>query len=133
MRRREFLALCAASAALATTGCATVADARAERGTGVIVVYAASFDEVWSALPAAMKELELKVAADNKTEGYLLAESGASAFSWGERIAVFVERVGTSGGIRVEVVSKRAVGANITATDWAPKIHEKLGKRFRRA
>jgi hypothetical protein len=127
-------------ATLATAGCATLADdpgksrrdAR-ERGSGVIVVYAASFDQVWSTLPAVMKELELKVASDNKAEGILLVDAGVSAFSWGERIAIYVERVGTSGGIRVEVVSRRTVGTNVTAADWAPRIHEKLGKRFKRA
>ena len=138
MRRREFLAWCVAAATLATAGCATLADdpkrsQREARGSGVIVVYAASFDQVWSALPAVVKELELKVASDNKAEGILLADAGVSAFSWGERIAIYVERVGTSGGIRVEVVSRRAVSANVTAADWAPKIHEKLGKRFKRA
>ena len=140
MRRRDFLVLCAGAATLATTGCATMADdqrkslrdARVERGSGVIVVYAAFYDQVWSALPAVMKELELRVASDNKAEGSLLAETGAAAFSRGERIAVFIERVGTSGGIRVEVVSGRSAGANASVDDWAPKIHEKLGKRFKR-
>jgi hypothetical protein len=140
MRRRTFLAWMAGAGTLAASGCATVADdprkslrdTRAERGTGVIVNYAAPYDQVWSALAAIMKELGLKIAGDNKAEGYMLAETGAAVFSRGERIAVFVERIGTAGNTRVEVVSKRAAGMNAAASDWAPKIHEKLGQRFRR-
>jgi hypothetical protein len=132
MKRREFLTFCVGAAAVASSGCATVSDARAERGTGVIVNYTGAYEHVWSAIVAIVKELDLKVAGDNKAEGYLVAETSVSAFSWGERIAVFVERIGTQGTTRVEVVSKRAIGANITASDWAPKIHEKLGQRFKR-
>ena len=132
MRRRTFLTLLAGAGALAASGCSTVADARAERGSGVIVNYVASFEQMWSALPAVLKELGLKVAAENKAEGTILVEQGASAFSWGERVAVLVERIGTRGHTRVEVVSKGALGVNVTATDWAKPIHEKLAQRFRR-
>jgi hypothetical protein len=72
------------------------------------------------------------VASDNKAEGTILVDHGASAFSWGERVAIFVERIGTKGNSRVEVVSKGALGVNITATDWARQIHERLAQRFRR-
>ena len=132
MRRRVFLSMLAGAGALAASGCSTVADARADRGTGVIVNYVAPFDQMWSALPSVLQELGLKVAGDNMAEGTLLVEHGASGFSWGERVAIFVERIGTKGHSRVEVVSKNAVGVNVTASDWAPKIHEKLGQRFRR-
>lgn len=132
MRRRAFLSMLAGAGALAASGCSTVADARADRGTGVIVNYAASFDQMWSALPAVLKDLGLKVAGDNMAEGTVLVEGGASAFSWGERVAIFVERIGTRGYTRVEVVSKGALGINITATDWSKSIHEKLGHRFKR-
>lgn len=130
MDRRLFLA--AFFAAAASGGCATVGDARSERGTGVIVSYAAPFEQVWPLIAATLRELDLQIAADNMAEGYVLAESSASAFSWGERVAVFVDRIGTQGNTRVEVVSKRAIGINFTASDWAPKIHERLGQRFRR-
>ena len=72
------------------------------------------------------------MASENKAEGTLLVEQGASAFSWGERVAVLVERIGTRGHTRVEVVSKGALGVNLTAIDWAKPIHEKLAQRFRR-
>jgi hypothetical protein len=132
MKRRAFLGFCAAAGALAAGGCTTTADVRADRGSGVIVSYAAPFDKVWAALPEILKELGLRVAGDNMAEGYILVEHGASAFSWGERVAIFVERIGTKGNSRVEVVSKGTLGVNITATDWAKPIHDKLAQRFRR-
>jgi uncharacterized lipoprotein len=122
----------AAAGTVAVGGCSTVADARAERGTGAIVNYVAPFDRVWSTLPEILKELGLKVAGDNKAEGYMLIEHGASAFSWGERVAIFVERIGTKGHTRVEVVSKGALGVNIAATDWSKQIHDRLAQHFRR-
>jgi uncharacterized lipoprotein len=132
MKRRGFLALLAGAGALGATGCSTTADARAERGSGVIVAYAAPFEKVWAAVPEILKELGLRVAGDNTAEGYILVEQGASAFSWGERVAIYVERIGTKGNSRVEVVSKGALGVNITATDWAKPIHDKLAQRFKR-
>jgi hypothetical protein len=129
MRRREFLAWCVAAATLATAGCATLADdpkrsQREARGSGVIVVYAASFDQVWSALPAVVKELELKVASDNKAEGILLADAGVSAFSWGERIAIYVERVGT----RAAYASRLYPGAQSVPTSPPPTGHRRSTK-----
>lgn len=132
MRRRKFLAGLAVLPALTFSGCTTLADARAERGSGVVVNYAAPFDRLWSGLKDVLRELDLKPAGDNVAEGYILVEHGASAFSWGERVAIFVERVGTRGHSRVEVVSKAALGINITATDWSKSIHERLAQRFRR-
>lgn len=132
MERRAFLGLFAAAGALAASGCSTVADARADRGTGIIVAYAAPFEQVWATLREILKELGLRVASDNMAEGTILIEHGASAFSWGERVAIFVERIGTKGNSRVEVVSRGALGVNVTATDWAKPIHEKLGQRFKR-
>ncbi|HNQ57607.1 MAG: hypothetical protein LC123_02900 [Burkholderiales bacterium] len=133
MRRRKFLAGLAVLPALTFSGCTTLADARAERGSGVVVNYAAPFDRLWSGLKDVLRELDLRPAGDNVAEGYILVEHGASAFSWGERVVIFVERIGTQGLTRVEVVSKAAVGTNATATDWAARIHEKLGQRFKRA
>lgn len=132
MQRRRFLAGLAVLAALASSGCTTAADARADRGSGLAFSYAAPFEQVWAALPDILKDLGLRAAGDNPAEGYILVEHGASAFSWGERVAIFVERVGTRGHSRVEVVSKAALGINITATDWSKSIHERLAQRFRR-
>jgi hypothetical protein len=132
MKRRTFLTMLAGAGALAASGCSSVSDARADRGSGVIVNYVAPFDKMWSTLPGVLGELGLKVAGDNMAEGTILAEHGASAFSWGERVVIIVERIGTKGHTRVEVVSKGALGVNLTVADWAKQIHDKIALHFRR-
>lgn len=130
MERRQFVVACLASAMTIVAGCASVGDAKSEKGSGSTVVYSASFDDIWKEIPRILSELQLKPVSDNPGSGEILAETGLSWLSWGERIAVFVSRA-DGGKTRVEVVSKRAVGINVTATDWAPKIHDALRRRFR--
>lgn len=132
MRRRTFLAGLAVLPTLTFTGCATTSSAQADRGKGVIVSYAAPFDQIWAALPDILKDLGLRAGSANEKDGVILVEQGASAWSWGERVAIFVERIGTQGNSRVEVVSKDALGTTLTATDWAKQIHARLASRFKR-
>ena len=61
------LASLAAFAALAlATGCTTLADARAAKGSGPSREYAASMDKVWNTIPAVLKELELPLVSQNR-------------------------------------------------------------------
>jgi uncharacterized lipoprotein len=87
--------------------------------------FSAPFDTVWKAVPEALSSVGLAVAADNKADGYFLAERGITAFSWGEKVAVFVTKV-TSNETKVEVVSKKAVATNITAPDWGPEVLQRV-------
>ena len=112
---------------LILSGCQTMADARSAQGQGVSRVFDVPIDTVWKTLPPALESLGLPVAASNREEGYVLAEHSASAFSWGERVAVFVSKV-SDGQTRVEVVSKRALQTNITATDWGPRVLQRIGE-----
>ena len=132
MRRRAFLSMLAGAGALAASGCSTVSDARADRGTGVIVNYVAPFDQMWSALPSVLKELGLKVASENMAEGYMLIESGGSTYGWGDSATLFVERIGTKGNCRVEVAPKGTLGVNLSLSDWPKQIHDRLAQRFKR-
>ena len=108
-----------------TSGCATMADARYARGEGLSRVFDAPYDTVWKAVPEALSSLGLPVAADNKPEGYILAERGMTAFSWGEKVAVFVSKVSEK-QTKVEVVSKRALATNITAADWGSEVLQRV-------
>ena len=106
-------------------GCATMADVRQARGEGTSKTYSASFDVVWKAVSEALPSLGLTVTTDNKQEGYILAERKATGFTWGEKVAVFVTSVGST-ETRVEVVSKRVLATNFTATDWEPKVLQRV-------
>ncbi len=102
-------------------GCGTLAAARSAKGTGARRTYDASADKVWDAIPLALKQLGLKLASSKKSDGCVLATAGVSGWSWGERIAVFVEEISPS-RTEVEVVSKKVLATNVTARDWQNPI-----------
>jgi hypothetical protein len=98
-----------------------LSDARIAKGTGMMREYNASFDKTWEAAKCSCNTLGLPIAGDNKAEGYILAQKGMSAVSYGENIAVFVK--GTAPNkTTVEAVSKKALKTNVFATNWEPKI-----------
>jgi uncharacterized lipoprotein len=108
-------------------GCSTIADARNARGRGTSRIYNASFDTVWSIAPKAINELGLSVAGENKEEGYILGQKGLTAFSYGENVAVFVEKVNDE-RTKVEVVSKKTLATNVIAWNWEKPILDKLSE-----
>jgi hypothetical protein len=132
MRRRLFLGGIAVLAGLTFGGCSTMSNPRSDRGTGVIVSYVAPYDQMWATLPVVLKELGLKVANDNMTEGILQVGAGGSSFGWGDSATIFVERIGTRGHTRVEVVSGGALGVNLSIGDLPKQIHDRLALHFRR-
>src|SRR6516164_320344 len=78
---KNTLALAAALLALSlTTGCASMADATAARGTGMTHVYDQPYDTVWDALTASVKETDLSVVSEDKATGTLLAKRSMTAF-----------------------------------------------------
>ena len=120
--------LCACTVALSLmvlTGCSTLADAKAGKGTGESRVFNAKAERVWNILPQAVKANGLDFVADNKAEGYALAQRGISAFSYGENVALFVDQAGDE-KTKVEVVSKKAMATNIFAPNWAKSILDKI-------
>jgi len=54
-------------------GCGTVAGAQRARGTGTRRTYEAPPDKVWNAIPAALTQLGLSVASNNRADGCILA------------------------------------------------------------
>lgn len=114
------------------SGCSTLADARSAKGTGSAREYSASVDEVWKAMPTVLAELSLPLVGDNKAEGYILAQRGITAFSYGENVAIFVESVNGVTRTRVEVVSKKSMATNVFAPDWSKEILDKLGERLKK-
>jgi hypothetical protein len=109
------------------TGCSTLADARKAEGEGVKQTYQATFKQTWDASLAALSKLNLGVASENQQQGYILAQRGISAFSYGENIALFVKKQ-TDLSCTVEVVSKKAMATNIFATDWTQDIHREIAR-----
>lgn len=114
----KIIILCAA---FILTACTNLSDARMAQGTGMTRSYNASFDETWEAVKCSCNALGLPIAGENKTDGYILAQRGITAFSYGENVAIFIKKQNTN-KTNVEVVSKKALQTTIFAPDWSPKI-----------
>ena len=117
---------------LGLTGCTTVNTAAKEKGTGEQVIYKASFDEVWAAMPEVITNVGLQLVSVNTEKHMFLARHGISGWSWGENVAIFVEQIAND-ETRVEVVTKRELVTNITAQDWDGPIFIQLDREFKRA
>ena len=111
---------------LTGTGCATLSSVQAERGQGSTRIYPAPFETVWEKTNQSLRILQLDVVESNQKEGYFLAKTGISAASWGEKVAIFIQKIDAS-STRVEVVSRKALATNIFAENWEPRILNTLG------
>jgi len=74
---------------------------------------------------------KLQLISENKTSGQILAQKGMSAFSYGENIAIFVERQGNELKTRVEVVSETVVPGNTPSENWEIFIFKELDAKLR--
>jgi hypothetical protein len=109
----------------ASSGCGTLSSAQQAKGTGVRRTYDATADQVWNAGLHALSELRIRIASSSRPDGYILAEASMSGWSWGEKIAIFVQEISPS-RTEVEVVSKRALATNVTARDWENPVLDKI-------
>lgn len=132
MFRKFAMFLAAIAVVTYMSGCSTLADSRAAKGTGQSRQYSATVDEVWKAMPGVLAELSLPMVGDNKAEGYILAQRGMTPFSYGENVAIFVEQVNGVTQTRVEVVSKKTLATNVFAPDWSMEILDKLGEKLKK-
>lgn len=111
-------------------GCATSQVAKDAKGTGVKKVYDKPTSAVWNAMKTAVSKTGGEVAEENEQECSILAIYNASAFSWGERVGIFCSKQSES-KTETEVVSKRAISVNITATDWTEEIYKILDEELK--
>jgi hypothetical protein len=128
--KRAFFVACLILSLLGMSGCSTLADAKAAKGTGSSRIYNKPFEEVWNATLVVVKASGLSLVNDDKARGQILAQKGVSALSYGENVAIFVEEVQGKVQTRVEVVNKRAVSTNIFAADWESRILAALDKQL---
>ena len=94
--------------------------------------YDAGFDKTWQATLQTLNELGLSVAAENRQDGYILAQRGMTPFSYGENVAIFIEKTGKHDAT-VEVVSKKVMETNIFAPDWTQDIFMGIRQNFSRS
>lgn len=111
--------------------CSTLGDARQAKGQGSSKIYNVSSDKAWSLVKEVLVELELPMAGENKEEGYILAQRGWSLGSYGENVAIFLEKLREPNKTKIEIVSKKVMAMNIFATNWEPKVIEKLDEKIK--
>jgi hypothetical protein len=116
---------------LLIAGCSTLADTKKSEGVGKRVTYSKSIDEVWPLAILSLNDVGLDVIEENKSQGYVLAKKGMSAFSYGENVAIFVKKIDNS-NTSVEVVSKRVLATTVFAKDWTDEIFMKLNARIKK-
>ncbi len=112
-----------------TVGCATISTVREAQGTGTAKVYSISLSDLAPKARKALGGLGLQIVeTETSTDGKkvsVLAEKGLSAFSYGERVAVFLTELGPQ-ETKVEVVSKKVLATNIFAKTWTADIFKAL-------
>jgi hypothetical protein len=133
MMRRDFLLHAAALAGCgALAACASIDSVKDARGKGIKRTYKQPYDEVYDATLAAAAGKKLELVSATRATGTVLLSSGASLGSLGERIAVFVSRLGDR-VTSVEVVSRPVVSTLSFPPDWPMllfgEIEEELAKR----
>ncbi len=116
---------------LGLTGCTTVNTAAKAQGSGEQVIYKAPFEVVWTAMPTSITNVGLKLVSVDADKHVFLAKHGISGWSWGENVAIFVEKIETN-KTSVEVATKRKLVTNITAQEWDEPIFIHLDGMFKR-
>jgi hypothetical protein len=76
-----------------------------------------------------IKAVGLQNLSADRDEHMFLAKRGITFSSWGENVAIFVEKVSDSETC-VEVISKKVVVTNIAARNWEWPIFAELNKKF---
>jgi hypothetical protein len=128
--KKILLSVFAALALLSSTGCTTIADAKAAKGTGTVRVYDKPYDVVWDAVVSSIKSTSLALVSEDRTGGTILAQGAVSAFSWGENVAIYVEDAGGKVKTRVEIINKRAMATNVTAANWETRLSAAIDQRI---
>lgn len=134
------------SIAVVETGCNTMESAQAAKGTGVVRIYNQPYDAVWNATidsinaihntivvnygPASDGGKHFTIETANKSEGLILARGMMTSFSWGERVAIYIEPYENQGKTKIEIINKRALSTNITAPQWEKILFNKIDQKL---
>lgn len=119
--RNKFLLI---SCLVLLSGCSTVQTAKNAQGTGDLKVYSAKKESVWPAMVQSVTSTGGTIKEQDENQCYILASYGMTAWSWGEKVALFCKENNDS--TQVEVVMKAALKTNITAVNRAPKIFSSI-------
>lgn len=132
MAIRSLSALFIVFAILLQSGCATVKDAEAKRGSGRVEVYNLPKQTVWNGMLKVLGTTSLNIVSKDENEGVILARRKLTWFSFGENVAIYIEPVNDNASTQVEVVNVKRVESNTNTLDWETRIFTKLNRELRK-
>jgi hypothetical protein len=106
----------------APLACASVETVKEGRGNGAKRVYSGGCEIHWKKSVNAVRNLGLEILDLDKTRLEIIAKTSASAFSWGERVGVWLYPSQDGKACKVEVYSRRVGALNATGENWEPKF-----------
>jgi len=116
---------------LLQSGCATVKDAEAKRGSGRVEVYDLPKERVWNSMLEVLGTTSLKIVSTDESKGEILAKRKLTWFSFGENVAIYVEPTNDNASTRVEVINVPRVESNTNYLDWETRIFTKLDRALK--
>lgn len=131
MITRSLSALFVVFAILLQSGCATVKDAEAKRGSGRVEVYTLSKATIWNSMLEVLGTTSLSIVSKDESEGVILARRKLTWFSFGENVAIYIEPVKDGASTQVEVVNVKRVESNKNSLDWETRIFTKLNRALK--
>jgi len=129
---RSLSALFIVFAILLQSGCATVKDAEAKRGSGRVEVYELPKATVWKSMLEVLGTTSLSIVSTDENEGVILARRKLTWFSFGENVAIYIEPVKDNASTQVEVVNVKRVESNKNSLDWETRIFTKLNRALKK-
>lgn len=131
---RKILLSVALISSLLLQGCISfnsLADAKNARGSGLAKEYPGSKAQIWQQTLNVISQSSLSLVNEDFGNGLILAQQPISplGLTAGQNIAIYV--VENFGKTRVEVISKKAVGAiEFASRNWESYIIEQLDERL---
>jgi len=119
-------------AVMLQSGCATVKDAEAKRGSGRTEVYDLPKATVWKSMLEVLGTTSLSIVSTDEGEGVILARRKLTWFSFGENVAIYIEPVNGNASTQVEVVNVKRVESNKNTLDWETRIFTKLDRELKK-
>lgn len=92
-------------------------------------VYGISYKKAFDLVLYTCEVMDFKVESKNYEQKYIVAKNGLSAWSWGERIGVYLKEINPN-QTEVRVVSKPKIKTNVLAPHWANEFHQVMQKRL---
>lgn len=103
-------------------GCSTLPPLQSARPNPVSSLkFSGTVEQAFEIARSALLANGISPRAGSSALGYVSGEHGASAWSWGEIVAVYFKE-DSPGNVLLWVVSKPKLATNVTATDWTGRL-----------